>query len=347
MAKVLTHTYAEIIKFEKNADGTATAYGIATDSSLDSDKQRCDAAWLKTAMPEWFKYGNIREQHSSIAAGVGTELEEKDGVYYIKADIVDAGSVSKLEKKVFKGFSVGIRDARVVKDASAPNGLIVGGDIVEISLVDRPANPNARLILAKSVEGEVVKVEEESTEEELLAEVVTDDEPVVEVEPVVEAPAIEVETPAELVETPAEVLVVEEVIPELIVEEVIPEVIAPVEGESILDDASIEAIIERAVKSATDSVRGELEILKTANEAGKDELTKTLALLATANNKAADGGPKRTLSPTAITDANRDVLKALEYRAKANATKDAVLAKGYKEIAQDFEAKALKATLTK
>lgn len=344
MAKVLTHTYAEIIKFEKNADGTATAYGVATDSSLDSDKQRCDATWLKTAMPEWFKYGNIREQHSSIAAGVGTELEEKDGVYYIKADIVDSGSVSKLERKVFKGFSVGIRDARVIKDVSAPNGLIVGGDIVEISLVDRPANPNARLILAKSIGGEIVKVEEESTQEELNAEIVEETPAVEEIknaeDPAVseEAPTIETETPAELVETPAEEVVV-----------VADEVAEPVieEEKEILDEASIEAIIERAVKSATDSVREQIALLKSANEADKSEVEELRKSLATANEKAASGGPKRTALGVPQTNTNEYILKALEYRNKANATTDAILAKGWKEIAQDFEAKAIEATTTK
>jgi hypothetical protein len=340
MANLLTHTYAEIIKFQKNEDGTATAYGIATDSSLDSDKQRCDANWLKTAMPEWFKYGNIREQHSSIAAGVGTELEEKDGTYYIKADIVDAGSVSKLEKKVFKGFSVGIRDARVVKDASAPNGLIIGGEIVEISLVDRPANPNARLMLAKSVEGEVVKVEEEATEEELKLE-----EEVIE-----DAPPAEPETPSELVDAPTdEVVVVAEVVEEPKAEDLIPEE-TPEEKEildGILDATSIEAIIERAVKSATESVRSQLETLQAANEAGKEELNKALTELATANNKAASGGPKRTANGSAKVETNDLVLKAIQYRNKAASTTDPILAKGWKEIAQDFEAKALEADLIK
>jgi hypothetical protein len=291
-------------------------------------------------MPEWFKYGNIREQHSSIAAGVGTELEEKDGTYYIKADIVDAGSVSKLEKKVFKGFSVGIRDARVVKDASAPNGLIIGGEIVEISLVDRPANPNARLMLAKSVEGEVVKVEEEATEEELKLE-----EEVIE-----DAPPAEPETPSELVDAPTdEVVVVAEVVEEPKAEDLIPEE-TPEEKEildGILDATSIEAIIERAVKSATESVRSQLETLQAANEAGKEELNKALTELATANNKAASGGPKRTANGSAKVETNDLVLKAIQYRNKAASTTDPILAKGWKEIAQDFEAKALEADLIK
>jgi hypothetical protein len=53
-------------------------YGKATDDSIDMDQQICDPVWLDTAMPHWFKSGgNIREQHSSIAAGVAKEYEKK------------------------------------------------------------------------------------------------------------------------------------------------------------------------------------------------------------------------------------------------------------------------------
>jgi len=49
-----------------------------------------------------------------------------------------------------------------VRDQKAVNGRIIDGQIVEVSLVDRPANPNAKLMLAKSVDGEpaLVQVEE-------------------------------------------------------------------------------------------------------------------------------------------------------------------------------------------
>lgn len=343
MAKSLTYQYAEIVKVDKNADGTATAYGIATDSSLDSDKQRCEATWLKTAMPEWFEYGNIREQHSSIAAGKATELEEKEGRYFIKADIVDAGSVLKLERKIFSGFSVGIRDARIVKDASAPGGLIVGGQIVEVSLVDRPANPNARLILAKSVDGVLTKTEEE---EEVVVEPDEVTEPEVKVEPETEPelePELEVETKPE-VETEPEKEVVEEVV-EGTVEEVVE---VPEEKEVSLDDLSVEAIIERAVKAARESVREQVELLKTANEAGIEELNKMREALVDANSKAASGGPKRSaMGATKDNSASMFASKAAEYRAKAASTSDSILAKGWKEIAQDFETKALEATVTK
>jgi hypothetical protein len=114
-------------------------------------------------MPAWFKSGgNIREQHSQIAAGVAKEYEAKADGHYIGVLVVDPVSVKKVDAGVLKGFSVGIKNPRVVRDSKAANGRIVDGQIVEISLVDRPANPNCQLVLAKSVDGEkdLVQVEE-------------------------------------------------------------------------------------------------------------------------------------------------------------------------------------------
>jgi hypothetical protein len=159
----LTTAFFEIVKSDKNADGTMMVYGKATDDSLDIDQQICDPVWLDRAMPEWFKSGgNVREQHSNIAAGVAKEYEKKSDGHYIHALIVDPISVKKVDTGVLKGFSIGIKGPRVVRDDKAANGRIIDGQIVEVSIVDRPANPNCQLVLAKSVAGEsgIWKVEE-------------------------------------------------------------------------------------------------------------------------------------------------------------------------------------------
>lgn len=146
----ITTAYAEIVKAERNADGDLVVVGKATGPDLDLDQQICDPEWLKSAMPAWMSSGgNIREQHSSVAAGVATELEQRGDAWMVTATVVDPVSARKVEKGVLKGFSIGIRSPRVVKDAAAPGGRIVGGSIVETSLVDRPANPTCMLVLAK------------------------------------------------------------------------------------------------------------------------------------------------------------------------------------------------------
>ena len=166
-----TNVYADILKYDDNGDGTLTVYGKATDDSVDIDQQICDPVWLDKAMPDWFRTGgNIREQHSNIAAGVAKEYESKADGHYISALVVDPVSVKKVQNRVLRGFSIGIKSPRVIMDKKAANGRIIDGQIVEVSLVDRPANPNCQLVLAKSINGakSLTKVEElvETTIEE-------------------------------------------------------------------------------------------------------------------------------------------------------------------------------------
>jgi hypothetical protein len=165
----LTTSYFNIEKSDKQPDGTLMVYGKATDDSVDIDQQICDAAWLDRAMPAWFKSGgNIREQHSSIAAGVAKEYESKADGHYIMAHVVDPVSVKKVDAGVLRGFSIGIKSPRVVRDQKAANGRIIDGQIVEVSLVDRPANPNCQLVLAKSVDGESSLIQVEELTEDII-----------------------------------------------------------------------------------------------------------------------------------------------------------------------------------
>lgn len=148
----LTSTFAPIAKTIEQDDGSLLVYGKATDGGLDLDDQRCDPGWLSTAMPQWFSSaGNIRAQHRADSA-VGKAIEhtaDSDG-HYITARIVDREAIAKTKAGVFTGFSIGIRRPKIVKSPDAPNGLINGGTITEVSLCDRPANPACTLMLCKA-----------------------------------------------------------------------------------------------------------------------------------------------------------------------------------------------------
>lgn len=158
MGEQLTYGYVgDIVKYDQQPDGSLMVYGVATSPTVDHDGQSCDPAWLKKAMPKWFEFGNVREQHGPIAAGVGVELTEDDGgKWWLKAQVVDEGTKAKVLAKVLKGFSIGVRDGRVMRGKAAGharNGVIVGGDVAEVSLVDRPCNPDGLISIAKSMGG--------------------------------------------------------------------------------------------------------------------------------------------------------------------------------------------------
>jgi hypothetical protein len=102
-------------------------------------------------MPGWAQWSNIREMHQPICAGIGLITEESDDGWAVKSKVLDSGTAKKIQAGGLKGYSVGIKNPSIVKDATAPGGRIVGGEIVEISYVDRPANPTAKLTICKAV----------------------------------------------------------------------------------------------------------------------------------------------------------------------------------------------------
>lgn len=146
-----TAVFAPLIKSAPAADGSVMVYGKCTGSDLDLDQQRCDATWLRKAVPEWMRIGNIRAQHDDTqAVGKAIAHEELGDGHYIRAHIVDPVAVTKVNAGVFTGFSIGVSSPVIGKSVDAPRGLIKGGQIVEISLVDRPALPTATMSLAKA-----------------------------------------------------------------------------------------------------------------------------------------------------------------------------------------------------
>lgn len=163
--------YAPIVKAEKQADGTLLVSGPVSTSAVDRDQQICDPEWLDRAVPEWFtEGGNLREQHTSIAAGKALSLAKDDqGKHWITGRVVDPVSVLKVENDVLTGFSIGIKRPRVTIDKSAAGGRIVDGKIVEVSLVDRPANPECVLSIVKADSaGQLVEVEQSLVETEIV-----------------------------------------------------------------------------------------------------------------------------------------------------------------------------------
>jgi hypothetical protein len=109
---------------------------------------------------------------------------------------------------------------------------------------------------------------------------------------------------------------------------------------SLLADVKLNNIIEKAVKSAMKSVEAEVALLKSAKEAVENKATELQTELATAKSLAIGGGPKRTTIATGANKTNEWKAKSDLYFAKASATTDLILAKGYRDMAKDFLAKS-------
>ena len=147
--------YAEIAKTEAQEDGTIKVYGYASSGSEDSDGETITPDAMKAALPDYMKFGAVREMHDAKkAAGTAIEAEvQEDGRTWFGAHVVDPVAVKKVEAGVYKGFSIG---GKVTERDSLNKRLIKGVKLVEVSLVDRPANPDAvfTMFKAETVDGQ-------------------------------------------------------------------------------------------------------------------------------------------------------------------------------------------------
>jgi hypothetical protein len=101
----------------------------------------------------------------------------------------------------------------------------------------------------------------------------------------------------------------------------------------------LEAIVEEVVDKATKALKSEIANLVSAKEAAEARAMNLETELATAKSLAIGGGPKRTANPIDVKATSDLLTKAAVYKAKAQATTDPVLAKGYKQLAEEFLSK--------
>jgi hypothetical protein len=366
-----TSAFFGIIKADKQADGTLIVTGIATDDTLDVDQQVCDPDWLKAAMPEWFSWGNIREQHSNIAAGVATEYEAKGSQHIITARVVDPSSVKKVENGVLKGFSIGIRNPRVIKDEKAIGGRIVDGQIVEVSLVDRPANPTCVLTVAKTIDGQLKSVEGTDMNEDEVVEVAAETVAPEAVEVVEATPVEEVEKAMGEESTTVKEEHADDMCKECgkaeseckcdeggferkaIAEESSQEVgeessqeigeessreggVAGVAGKSIEVIAEQLTRMEKSLTLLNETYAELLKNISTTEDIAKSvqEVTERLSVVEKSPSSSA---PVRMAVVAKANTINPDVAKAQEYRVKAMATTDRKLSDGYIALALELE----------
>jgi phage head maturation protease len=135
--------YAEITKIDQDRH---MVFGYASTEALDSQGEIVKREALQAALPDYMRFANIREMHQPSAVGVATEAELDARGLYLAAKIVDPVAWEKVTSGVYKGFSIG---GRVVARDQAQKHVITGVTLSEISLVDRPANPEAVFTMFK------------------------------------------------------------------------------------------------------------------------------------------------------------------------------------------------------
>jgi hypothetical protein len=140
--------YGALTKVEDQDDGTIKVYGVASTGARDEAGEIVLPEAMKAALPDYMKFGAIREMHGSSAAGTALNAEvDEEGRTLLCAHIVDPVAVSKVRLGVYKGFSIG---GKVLARDPNDRSIITKIRLVENSLVDRPCNPDAVIDLWKA-----------------------------------------------------------------------------------------------------------------------------------------------------------------------------------------------------
>lgn len=157
--------FAEITKRD---DEQRMVYGYASTEAMDRQGEQVTKAAMEAALPEYLEFSNIREMHQPSAVGVAKSAGMDDKGLYISAKIVDDSAWRKVREGVYKGFSIG---GKALKKTGS---IIEEMRLTEISLVDRPANPEAVIEMFKRDGSEPDPSPEDF--EELLKRSFTDDQ---------------------------------------------------------------------------------------------------------------------------------------------------------------------------
>jgi hypothetical protein len=163
MSNTLTawHGWAEITKVDEEK---RFVYGIASSELPDNEPgiwkgesyqgDIISSAAMRDAAPDYLKYPAIREMHQPLAAGTAVHFAVNGAETEIGAIIIDDQAWAKVVNKVYRGFSIGgkCKDAEIVKIDGRPFRKVTKLELTEISLVDRPRNPQASITLFKGAD---------------------------------------------------------------------------------------------------------------------------------------------------------------------------------------------------
>ena len=150
--------FAPITKAEMQADGSLLIDTRITSESEDDQGEILDYAASKAAVGDWMAWANVREMHQPSAVGIAVGSASDDVTKTIDGTlrVVDPVAIAKTLAGVYKGVSVGGRRLAVATEKVGDRSVrrVTKWSMSELSLVDRPSNPDATFLLAKRAEAD-------------------------------------------------------------------------------------------------------------------------------------------------------------------------------------------------
>lgn len=123
-------------------------WGYASTEAVDCQGETVTQEAIKAAWDEYMQFGNVREMHQPSAVGIVKEYSFDDNGVFIGVYVVDDAAWNKVVETVYKGFSIGGKKLPGGYDPITKT--ITALKLTEISLVDRPANPEALITMWKA-----------------------------------------------------------------------------------------------------------------------------------------------------------------------------------------------------
>ncbi len=144
----MTDAFSFFLPLSKIDKDKQQVSGYASTPALDLDGEIVSLDAIKKALPGYWEWRNIREMHQPSAIGVGKEANVDEKGLFLTSKITDPTAWQKVLDQVYKGYSIGGR-----KLAKSGN-VITEIELIEVSLVDRPANPECKIEVSKRAKGE-------------------------------------------------------------------------------------------------------------------------------------------------------------------------------------------------
>lgn len=112
-------------------------WGYASTTALAADGKVLTIDAMKNALDDYMAFANVREMHQLWAAGVTKEATVDDKGMFVCVHVVDDAAWEKVKSGVYKAFSIGAKVLSII-------GNVIHSIVInEISLVDRPSDPEA------------------------------------------------------------------------------------------------------------------------------------------------------------------------------------------------------------
>jgi HK97 family phage prohead protease len=122
-------------------------FGYASTEAVDAHGEIVLKSAIEAALDDYLEFANLREMHQLSAVGTTEEASVDDKGLYIAAKVVDDVAWGKVTAGVYKGFSIG---GKVLARDPDDKKIVTKIQLFEISLVDRPSNPEARFDVWKA-----------------------------------------------------------------------------------------------------------------------------------------------------------------------------------------------------